>query len=154
METDIFEKESVDFIEKTKRLIWNLKNYGSLPNDLSAYLNSLSLDKIINDTCGIIEANSDDKIGVIKNLCGFWLRVSIFSNYSPDLDKLNSLAINNNTTFIDLTNELKNTVLNEDEKIFPFVVNLNNNYYYSSSKVSIINDYESFLKAIAETLPF
>ncbi len=154
LKTEIFENESKDTVEKTKRIICALKNAKDFPSDLSCYLDTYHLDEIIDDTNVIIKESNGDKLKIVKKLSKFWLGVSLFANKFNNSNVCNQLELDIISSFADLVTVAKNTVLNKDCNIFPFIENLNNTHYSNKDISVLLNDYKLFFEAITDTFPF
>lgn len=154
LKTDIFENEPKETVEKTQKIICALKNAKGFPNDLSGYLETYQLDKIIDDTNFIIKESNGNKLKIVKKLSEFWLRTSLFANKFNNSNVCNQLELDITSSFEDLLTVAKSTVLNEDCNIFPFIENLNNSYYSNKDISILLNDYKLFFEAITDTFPF
>ena len=154
LKTDIFENEPKETGEKTKRIICALKNAKGFPNDLSCYLDTYQLDKIIDDTNVIIKESNGDKLKIVKKLSKFWLGVSLFANDFNNSNVCKQLKLDNTYSFENLVTAAKNTVLKDGCNIFPFIENLNNSYYSNKDISVLLNDYKLFFEAITDTFSF
>lgn len=154
LKTDIFNCEPKGTFEKTKKIIQALHNAEGFPNDLTRYLDTYELEKIIDDTDTVINENSVDKLKIVKSLSKFWLGVSLFANDFNNSNDINQQSLDISSSFSDLVAAIEKTVLNSDSNIIPFIQNLNNTYYLNKDASTLLKDYKLFFEAITDTFPY
>ena len=152
----LFAGEPVGFIEKTERLLYEIENCESLPDDFAFFLHNQSMppQQIKDTTKSLDSAIFYERCEKIKKLSEFWIRCILFANEIVESDGIIKLAKDPKTTFDDLVNTISQIgVLKADENLFPFLTNLKNNCYSENSTSQLLEDFSSFLTGVSDAMP-